>query len=533
MKTADRPAPVNCARQLQEAASSLLRAVAADEQPDWGGGEMTPAPYDTAWAAMVRSPRDPACLAFPESLDWLLEHQRGDGSWGEWFPHTLLPTMAGLLALRRAPRTTGPVLQAAERAEAYLRGQLGTWAIGKHESVGFEVVAPFLLDELDALGVPIEFPAKNELLSLYRQKTLIAAPELIYEGQSNLVHSLEAFVRVLDFRRLESQQVANGSYGCSPAATAAVLIYGPRWDEAAEGWLTRLSRRQFGGRPGGMPNAYPIDAFEAGWVLYNLAHGRLPLPEETKASLSKWLEGCVTPAGASISRVVGLPTDSDDTGVVLAALNLIGAEVDVRSLLGFEREAHFACFERERGASMSANAHVLAAFVSLRKDRREAFAPAISKLTRFLLEIRDHQGFWVDKWHVSPFYATASAILALSEQAAAATHDFLRATVAWVLAEQKADGGWGVGQESTMEETAYALQILQACGHFAEVPAGTLRRGFWHLWDAFARHRIAPSAVPQLWLGKELYAPVRVVLSTAIGALHRGVLAGSSVELAP
>jgi halimadienyl-diphosphate synthase len=511
--------------RIQAAAWALLDAVVADQREGWGGGLMTAAPYDVAWVARVREPREPGRLAFPETLAWLVTHQAPDGSWGSAFPHTLLPTMAGLLALRKAPAPPAAVEEAAARAEGYLRQALGQWAVHRHESVGFEVVAPRLLLELAEAGVALQIPGEGGLASLHREKLMLAGPDLIYRGESNLIHSLEAFGPALDFARIKHHQAENGSYGCSPAATAAVLIFAPEWDERAACWLRGLSERAFGGTRGGMPNAYPIDAFEGAWVLYNLAEGgvlgqRVPpaLPP-----LCRWLEDCVTPGGASISRCLGLPTDSDDTGVVLAALLRAGRAVGVESLLAFEREAHFACFQRERGASVSANAHVLAALNGLPVDQRSSVSGAIAKLTEFLYGARSREGFWTDKWHVSPYYATASAVLALSGCGGSPDLRRLGPSLSWILGTQRPDGGWGWAGQSTLEETAYAMQTLQVGDDLADaVSARALDRAFGWLWERFWHHFPDGGAgLPQQWLGKETYTPIRVVFSAALGALHR------------
>jgi hypothetical protein len=38
--------------------------------------------YDTAWAAMVPAPGSALAPRFPQCVDWILQNQRGDGSWG-------------------------------------------------------------------------------------------------------------------------------------------------------------------------------------------------------------------------------------------------------------------------------------------------------------------------------------------------------------------------------------------------------------------------------------------------------------------
>ncbi|KAL2472335.1 Ent-kaur-16-ene synthase [Abeliophyllum distichum] len=69
--------------------------------------ELSASFYDTAWVAMVPSLETPNKPYFPQCLDWIMEHQQKDGSWG---PNPIHPslvkdslscTFACLLALRK------------------------------------------------------------------------------------------------------------------------------------------------------------------------------------------------------------------------------------------------------------------------------------------------------------------------------------------------------------------------------------------------------------------------------------------------
>ena len=63
--------------------------------------------YDTAWVAMIPSPNSGKEPFFPECVNWLLDNQLHDGSWGPLNPHhlltkdALLSTLACVLALKR------------------------------------------------------------------------------------------------------------------------------------------------------------------------------------------------------------------------------------------------------------------------------------------------------------------------------------------------------------------------------------------------------------------------------------------------
>ncbi|BAY49126.1 squalene-hopene-cyclase [Scytonema sp. HK-05] len=542
--------------KLRDMVLALLEEMVADYDEKWGGGKMSAAAYDVAWVAMVRDPHNPDQLAFPDSFNWLLRHQSRDGSWG-YPPQTIVPTLAGLLALLKAPQQTESTRNAAKRAEAHLRTALRQWSIAHHESIAFEILVPTLLDELEKLGVVFEFPDKAELLKIYHHKLSIASPELIYTGKSGLIFSVEAFAPSIDFQRLKPLQTTNGSYGNSPAATAAVLIHSPEWDTAAADWLTHLSNQaRRNGDPGAMPNAYPIDVFEGSWVLYNLIQGGFDFKDEAFRSVGKklliWLQKSLTQKGASFSRLTGVVTDSDDTGMLLAAHNLLAEKtgmktVSVDCLQNFERDTYFACFELERGISLSANAHVLAALLSVPTLPDWVVKNnSINKVIDYLYSTRNSAGYWEDKWHESPFYVTAIATMALTQHPSPSVRNQLQPTVEWVLATQSAkDGGWGMNGSgcSTLEETAYALQILNAV---RQKPlektlrttqpslSQAIRRGVDYLWQhldelSSTTEIAANSRLPRLWRGKQLYLPSRVVFSAVLAVLYQAFASEQAV----
>ena len=69
--------------------------------------ELSISSYDTAWVAMVPSPTSPHNPCFPGCVNWLLDNQLSDGSWGPSHcdplltKDTLSSTLACILALRQ------------------------------------------------------------------------------------------------------------------------------------------------------------------------------------------------------------------------------------------------------------------------------------------------------------------------------------------------------------------------------------------------------------------------------------------------
>ncbi len=186
-----------------------------------------------------------------------------------------------------------------------------------------------------------------------------------------------------------------------------------------------------------------------------------------------------------------------------------GAELDPQMLYTYEEAAHFRCYPYERNASISANAHVLSALHYCDPRGRRA---RVEKILGFFAATRSPGGYWFDKWHVSPYYATHLVIMAASDFAPA----LVQRAIDWILHTQDESGGWGY-YAPTLEETAYALLALalwRRAGH--AVSPAVIARGVDYLEE-----RYAPGSVdyPPLWIGKSLYVPLIVAEAGVVSAL--------------
>lgn len=69
--------------------------------------ELSVSAYDTAWVAMVPSPHHSQAPCFSSCVDWILDNQLNDGSWGlpqqsvQLLKDDLSSTLACILALKR------------------------------------------------------------------------------------------------------------------------------------------------------------------------------------------------------------------------------------------------------------------------------------------------------------------------------------------------------------------------------------------------------------------------------------------------
>lgn len=183
------------------------------------------------------------------------------------------------------------------------------------------------------------------------------------------------------------------------------------------------------------------------------------------------------------------------------ALHALGHPIDPRLLLTYAGPEHFATFPGERTVSVSTNAHVLEVLLAA-DAAADGVAAGIRVAAGYLLGTQRNSGCWVDKWHASPYYATACAVLALAGRVPNAAGAVRRAA-GWVRDTQRPDGSWGVWL-GTREETAYAMQVLLVSG--GDEARRAAAAGARYLVAAQPRTDDVP-----LWHGKELYEPRRIV----------------------
>ncbi len=117
-------------------------------------------------------------------------------------------------------------------------------------------------------------------------------------------------------------------------------------------------------------------------------------------------------------------------------------------------------------------------------------SPAVSRGVQYLLSRQLRDGSWFGRWGLNYIYGTWSVLCALNAVGMPASAPEIRKAVAWLLAIQNADGGWGEdgssyrldyrGHESapsTASQTAWALLALMAAGE-AHHPAVARGIGF-------------------------------------------------------
>jgi halimadienyl-diphosphate synthase len=473
-----------------------------------GPGYMSATAYDTAWVARLGD-IDP--ILSNRALAWLTQHQLSDGSWGAaapmYYHDRVVCTLAAMIALTYRGQRNQDRAQI-ERGQLALERILsgatgGLQADPNGATVGFEMIAPTLAAEAEKLGL-INSQGNRILgrMSKLRAKKLSFLENAMITRHVTMAFSSE--MAGIDGRQMldvDNLQEENGSVGMSPSATAYFATYIKKGDESSLNYLRGIIKPD-----GGLPNVAPFDVFEIAWSLWNLSMiPNLNVTAKLKPHIDFLSNAWRPERGVSFAKDYSVK-DSDDSVITYSTLLRFGIEKDLASILAYEEKDHFRCFDLEANPSVSANIHILDALKLAGLDQKNS---SVYKVIRFLHKAKGSNRFWVDKWHSSPYYATAHAIIACAGLA----NDLVEESVRWIVESQNSDGSWGT-YLSTAEETAYAMQALWVWNNtVARIPKGAFRRGAIWLDENMDK------PYPPLWIGKCLYSPNLVIRSAIISAL--------------
>nr|UVC58051.1 KSL9 protein [Isodon rubescens] len=186
-----------------------------------GKVEILPSAYDTAWVAMVPAREYSGGKPhFPECLDWIVENQNSDGSWGVQSPsmlkNSLSCTLACLLPLRKWNVASPQLLR---NGLEFIRSSVSA-ATDKDQisPIGFDIVFPMMIQYANDLN--LELPLNPDLVHiLFRNR------EAQLTINKNLEYVAEGLGNSVDWKKMMMHQRSNGSLFNSPATTASALIH--------------------------------------------------------------------------------------------------------------------------------------------------------------------------------------------------------------------------------------------------------------------------------------------------------------------
>ncbi|MBN1220417.1 MAG: hypothetical protein JXM69_15935 [Anaerolineae bacterium] len=476
-------------------------------------GRLGSSAYDTAW--MARVPADGGGgPRWPELLDWLIKHQQADGSWGgqiAYYHDRIICTLAAIVALKEYG-IDKTAQQAIERGERYIWHNLDRLHSDPFELVGFELILPTLL--IEALELGLKIPQHTCGYSHIRQKKLeLIPPDLLYSPRVTIVHSLEFLGKEGDPDRLGQALAVNGSLGNSPAATSYYLIRGGT-DQRALTYLEDVLDRYKHA-----VSLYPCHIYLLTWTLHSLGFCEQPLSNFVDVSIWEEIRANLSEKGIGLDPTFGIE-DCDITSVTIRLLTLAGYSVDPNILSRFANPEKFIfrTYDYERNPSIGTNIHALEAIHVLPEyPDRDKYR---KQILDFLMDNRVFNTYWIDKWHASPYYATAHVLVGICRTAPEPIDECeCQSTVEWIIHTQREDGSWGFFDRGTVEETAYAMITLlhyhRHCSTLANLDV--LKKGA-HFLEKMSEEGKQDALYPRLYIEKCLYTPQDVVHATVLAA---------------
>ncbi|XP_058751576.1 terpene synthase 6, chloroplastic-like [Vicia villosa] len=258
--------------------------------------ELSISSYDTAFVAMIPSSTSPHTPFFPQCLNWLLDNQLVDGSWGLPDRHpllmndALLSTLASILALKQ----WGIGEDKLNKGLHFIESNFTSINDDKqHRPIGFDILFPSLVEYAQTLGINLPIRATSlEAMIQKRDRELQRGSESNSEGwRAYLAYVSEGMLKSPDMNTIMKYQRKNGSLFNSPATTAAAFHHLKNADCLS--YLQSVLQK-FGNA---VPTVYPLDIYARLYMIDSLE--RLGInhhfKEEIRSVLDEtyrfWLQG--------------------------------------------------------------------------------------------------------------------------------------------------------------------------------------------------------------------------------------------------
>ncbi|ONK76443.1 uncharacterized protein A4U43_C03F27940 [Asparagus officinalis] len=381
-------------------------------------GEISISAYDTAWVALVKSLDGNNKPQFPLSLQWIINNQFNDGSWGYDTLFSaydrIINTMACVIALKSWEISP----DICNKGLLFLRENI--WRLGEEKDelmpIGFEVTFTSLIDIAKGLGleVPYDDPALKKIYAKRNLKLKRIPKEVMHETPTTLLHSLEGMAN-LDWTRLLKLQSMDGSFLFSPSSTAYALMQTGNIKSLE--YLQRVVEKF----NGGVPNVYPVDLFEHIWVVDRLQRlGISRYFEQEIKECMEYVHRYWTENGICWARNSSVQ-DVDDTAMGFRLLRLHGYDVSPDVFNNFEKDGEFFCFAGQANQAVTGIYNVNRASQVMFPG--EAILERAKKFSYEFLREKQAANQLLDKWIITkdlpgeveyaldfPFYASLPRI---------------------------------------------------------------------------------------------------------------------------
>lgn len=360
-------------------------------------GEISVSPYDTAWVAMVPALNGSKSPQFPKSLNWIIENQLLDGSWGDKELFLAYDRLFSTIACLVALKTWNIGHCNIQKGVEFIHRNLNQ--INEEEDdympTAFEVVFPTMLDDAKKLEIdlPYDSPTIVKIQKERKRKLNKISMDLVHTYPTTLLHSLEGLHRLVDWKSLLKLQTKDGSFLFSPASTACALKYtgNHRCLKYLNSVLEKFNNA--------VPSVYPVDLFERMWMVDRLE--RLGISRYFKTEIKECLNYVYkywTPRGIAWAKESNV-FDVDDTAMGFRLLRLHGYKVSPEVFLPFKRQNEFICFEGQTSQAVTGMHNLYRASQIMFPD--ESILEEAKNFTKLFLIDKQKGGEVQDKWVIS------------------------------------------------------------------------------------------------------------------------------------
>nr|BAW33508.1 ent-kaurene synthase like 10 [Oryza rufipogon] len=222
--------------------------------------ELSPSLYDTAWVAMVPKRSSSQAPCYPQCIEWILQNQHDDGSWGinssslSVNKDILLSTLACVVALKKWNAGSYHIRRGLNFVGRNFSVAMDVQNIAP---VGFNITFSGLITLASGMGLqlPVWQTDIDEIFHLRKIELERDAGGTISARKAFMAYVAEGFGNLQDWDQVMAYQRKNGSLFNSPSTTAAAAIHS--FNDRTLNYLDSLTNK-FGGP---VPAMYPQNIY--------------------------------------------------------------------------------------------------------------------------------------------------------------------------------------------------------------------------------------------------------------------------------